>query len=306
VPQALRSLEALVEAGLPLPRALAAWPAACPGGLRPAATAVAARVALGDAPARALGAAVGELGDDALTLAAIAELHAVSGCDAARLLDVAARQVERRESLAGGAAVATSGAKLSGRMVAVLPMLALLAAPTAGVRLFDRRGALLLVCGVALLLVGVWWIARLLPRAPARDGVAELATFLAAALGAGVDLHAAMHLCAASATPSLRAQLVACVGRVRMGAGWSHALGLADDDGLRTMAAVLGRAEELGTPIRRSLLAFAGARERAAEAAFDRATRRAPVLMVVPLTVCILPAYLLLAVGPFLRGLSWG
>jgi pilus assembly protein TadC len=73
---------------------------------------------------------------------------------------------------------------------------------------------------------------------------------------------------------------------------------------LRELGAVVVRAERLGTPASAALRAFAEVRRREREDEFERAARRAPVLMVLPLTTCILPAYVLLAVGPILRGLS--
>jgi hypothetical protein len=49
---------------------------------------------------------------------------------------------------------------------------------------------------------------------------------------------------------------------------------------------------------------FAARRRAARSRDFDAAMRRAPVLMVVPLVICVLPSFLLLGVAPFLRGLS--
>jgi pilus assembly protein TadC len=46
-------------------------------------------------------------------------------------------------------------------------------------------------------------------------------------------------------------------------------------------------------------------RDRVARAV-EVAARRAPVMMVVPLTVCLLPAFICLAVVPFLRGVASG
>lgn len=300
---ALRSLAGLVRAGLPFVAAVRAWPDESPETLRPVLSAVAARVRLGDAPEEALAALGPSLGGDAATLAAIARLHAVSGCDAARLLEAAARAAERRAFLATTASGATAGAKLSGRIVAGLPLLFLPLVPAVGVSLFDRRGSLLLLAGVSLLLTGGWWIARLLPRPPEPDGVAWLAAFVAAGFEAGVAVHDAIRVCSQT-IPSLGADLAACARRVRLGASWSSALELSPDDGLRAVGAVFGRAERMGIPIAQSLDAFAARRSEEAEAAFDKAARRAPVLMVLPLTICILPAYVVLAVGPLLRGIG--
>jgi tight adherence protein B len=291
---------------MPMSAAVAAWPGHCPDEARTAVADAARRVALGATPDEAL-AAMSWLGQDgAATAAAIARLHAVSGCDAAGLLDACARSHERRAALSRTASVATSGTKLSGRIVAALPLTVLPLVPAAGGSLFDRRGSLMLLCGAFLLLAGAWWIGRLLPRPPRGDEVGELAAFLSSAIAGGVGMRDALTLCATAASPSVRNELAICTRRVRLGAGWTTALDMSSDDGLRAMAAVLRRAEELGVPVARSLETFAERRIEDAEATFDREARRAPVLMVLPLTICILPAYVVLAIGPILRGLSLG
>jgi tight adherence protein B len=239
-------------------------------------------------------------------MAAIARLHAASGCDAARLVDAAARSIERRNALQRTASTATAGAKLSSRLVAALPVMVLPLVPATGGSLFDRRGSLLLLCGGLLLLLGGRWIARLLPRPPQGDDVGELAAFLSSAVRGGVGLHDALGLCCGTVGASLRAEMSSCSQRVRLGADWASALSLASNDGLRSMAGVLRRAERIGSPPGRALEMFAERRIEETEAAFDKATRRAPVLMVLPLTICILPAYVLLTVGPILRGVSFG
>ena len=306
LPQALRALAALLRAGLPFGAAVAAWPDQCPPELRAAAARAAARVALGDRPACALAALTAELGDAAGTVAAIAELHETSGCDAARLLEAAARSIERREVMARAASISTSGAKLSGRIVGALPLVVLPLMPAAGTPLFDRRGSLMLLIGGALLFAGAWWIARLLPRAPEGDAVGELASFVAAVVASGVALAPAIAVGVRAADRRLAQDLRVCARRVRLGLSWPAALTLAPDEGLESMGRALMRSERMGAPVAGSLEAFARSRADAAEATFDRATRRAPVLMVLPLTICILPAYVVLAIGPLLRGLSFG
>jgi pilus assembly protein TadC len=52
------------------------------------------------------------------------------------------------------------------------------------------------------------------------------------------------------------------------------------------------------------LVEFARRRRRRLQLEFDAATKKAPVMMVVPLVLCVLPSFCLLALAPFLRGLS--
>jgi tight adherence protein B len=306
IPETLRSLAALLRAGMSLTTAVHAWPRHCPVGSEEPVTAAARRVALGASPADAFDAMSPWIGAEvAATVASIARLHAASGCDAARLLEAAARSVERRSRLSREASIAASGTKLSGKIVAALPLIGLPLVPAAGGALLDRRGSLMLVCGLLLLLGGAWWIGRLLPHAPEADEVAELAALLAAALGSGAGVRDAMGLCL-GAGGALVDELALCARRVGLGVEWATAMAMSSHDGLQAMAAVLRRGDDLGIPVARSLEAFAERRIEDAEAVFDKRVRRAPVLMVLPLTICILPAYVLLAIGPILRGLSLG
>lgn len=303
---ALRALAALLRAGLPMASAIDAWPDHTADDLRMVLLEPRARVALGDSPAAALSAATAVFGDDASAVGEIAELHDVTGCDAASLLEETAARIERRAALAKAAASATAGAKLSGWMLAGLPLAAAPLVPALGSTPFDRRGSLLLVCGATLLLAGISWIRRLLPRPPGRDEVGELADLLAAALGAGADLGSGLAFCFATVTGPVRTELYDSARRVGLGATWGSSLAASSDGGLRRVADVILRSERLGASAAGPLKALARARRSEVEASFDRSVRRAPVLMVLPLTTCILPAYVLLAIGPILRGVSIG
>jgi tight adherence protein B len=305
VPAALRTLAALLRTGMPIRRALAAWPDHCSADARAGAALARARLSLGDDPARSV-AAVAFLGDDAPVVAAIVGLQQSTGCDGAGLLDAAARRIERRAALTQSALSATAGARLSGRIIAGLPLAIVPLLPAAGASLFDRRGSLLVICGAALLLAGGAWIGRLLPRPPGPDDAGEIAELVAAALDAGVDVDGALRLCARACPGSARTELEGAFRRVALGQSWGDALECSTDDGLRGLAEVVARGQRLGTPMAASLRAFASNRRVDQEGAFERSLRRAPVLMVLPLTTCILPAYVLLAIGPVLRGLSLG
>jgi pilus assembly protein TadC len=159
------------------------------------------------------------------------------------------------------------------------------------------------VVGVALLLAGLGWIARLLPSEPGPDDAGVLAEFAAVAVEAGVPLARALEACA-TGTAELAAEMTVCARRVRLGSTWPNALQLSTNPGLADLAAVVARGQELGTPVAAALRAFAADRRIVTETAFEAASRRAPVLMVLPLVLCVLPSFVLLALAPFLRGLS--
>jgi hypothetical protein len=56
-------------------------------------------------------------------------------------------------------------------------------------------------------------------------------------------------------------------------------------------------------PLADALESFAERWRRERTSAFDARLRRAPVLIVIPLTLLVLPSFLLLGVAPFVRGL---
>ena len=77
-----------------------------------------------------------------------------------------------------------------------------------------------------------------------------------------------------------------------------------DDESLRSLGAALAAPQSLGVPVAAALDEFARRRAESLENALERAIRRAPVKMVVPLTLCVLPSFALLALTPFLRSLT--
>jgi hypothetical protein len=123
----------------------------------------------------------------------------------------------------------------------------------------------------------------------------------AAVLRGGVGLGCAL---AAVAGHRDDAALSRAARRAQLGCPWPEALRRSCDAGYTALAQVIERTDRHGLPAADALEAFAVLRraERAQE--FEKSIRRAPVLMVVPLVLCVLPAFVLLALGPFLRGLS--
>jgi tight adherence protein C len=98
----------------------------------------------------------------------------------------------------------------------------------------------------------------------------------------------------------------AAARRVRLGAGWVDALARAEEPSLRGLGASLGHAEELGLPVADALERFAHRGRAEAARRFEESIRKAPVKMMMPLTLCVLPSFILLGVAPFLRSLSLG
>jgi pilus assembly protein TadC len=149
------------------------------------------------------------------------------------------------------------------------------------------------------------WIKGLVPSAVMQeDAVAFVAESAAAFLEGGAPLGVALAASASAAPRTLSNELERCRRLTRLGWTWPRALGTSQHEGLTAMSGVLNRSAALGLPAAPPLKWFALTRRERARMALDRALRRAPVLMVIPLAVCVLPSFVLLAIVPFLRGLS--
>jgi tight adherence protein B len=131
------------------------------------------------------------------------------------------------------------------------------------------------------MLLGRWWMRFLVVRATARrphPGLLE--ELIAIALAGGSSADAAIRLAARAAETC---------GLPRM-----------DDSGARAM---LRLASSAGAPAVDLLTASAGQRRRTARAEARSAASALGVRLMVPLGVCVLPSFLLLAVAPLLLSL---
>ena len=282
-----------------------AWPDTAPRRLRPNLARVARRLELG-APLRSSIETLHDvLEDDATALGVVLDAASALGGRAASMVETLAASVETRVSFASQARAAGSGAVLSGRLVAGLPLGLIPVMPLAQGPLFDPLGLTTLVAGGGLAVLGLAWITRLTPDVPTSDDpAAALADLIAAALAGGTHQEAALAFLAERPPAALEDALRKARRLVRLGARWSEALEASNDDGLRSLAAALARAEELGVPVGASLTSWSRARRIELGHRFEGAARRAGVLMMIPLATCVLPSFIFLGIVPFLRGLS--
>jgi tight adherence protein B len=302
----VRALAGLIDAGLTPRAALIAWAQDVPEALECTTKAVGRRAGLGAPTNVALRPLSDAMATDDLCLMEVCfELHARLGGDLAELLRNVAERIERRAGADQEGRVVASGASLSGRLVAALPVAFVPLAPAARAPLFDRLGLFVLASGIGLALAGMRWIRRLVPRAAKQeDAVTLIAETAAVFLKGGAPLSTALTAAASAAPEELAGELERCSRLTQLGRSWASALGTADHEGLRAMSDILRRSAALGLAARAQLESFAIVRRERARRDLDRDLRRAPVLMVVPLAVCVLPSFVLLAIVPFLRGLS--
>lgn len=308
--QALLGLASLVRAGAPLRAALAEWPEAAPEDARPFLGSAARRAQLGAPLQDAIASCAELLGPDLDALRSGVILHLECGADAAAMIEGIAEEISRREVGSGNARAQAAGARLSARLVGGLPLAFLPLMPPGKVELFDPLGLVLLVSGLLLAVGGMRWLGSLLPDPPTDDDLgAYLASAIARCLQAGTDIGRAVDLAASGAptrSPEELSLLVQAARRVRLGIPARRALLLGGDDGLEAVGRCLELAHRSGAPPSSYLLALADARRAEQGRRFEAEMRRAPVKMVVPLTLCVLPSFALLGLAPFLRGVTLG
>lgn len=295
---ALRSLASLLRSGATLERALVDWPERVgEGALREWCEAVAARVNLGVEPADAVTAD----GAFAHALGNIFAVHAQLGGDIAGSIDELAARTDSWSDSSTGAAAQAAGAKLSGRMISFLPLVFLAFTPGPKLPLQDPVAMTTMLAGVCLVAAGALWMGKLIPIAAQPDLAATVAGSLAAVLRGGASPSQVLTL---MAERDKAGPLDSALRRVSLGLTWEEALTSSADQGLSELGRTLATARSSGAPVAPTLKAFATERERESILRFEAEARRAPVRMVLPLTLCMLPAFLLLGAGPLVRGLS--
>lgn len=305
--EAFRALAGLLRIGLPPRGALIAWRERARGPLRPALARVARLLDMGLDLQRAVVSLRPVLEQDADALSVLLSVTTSLGGGGEAMVETLATSVEERAAALAKARAAGSGAKLSGRLVAGLPLAFLPLAPLARGPLLDRVGVVILLVGAALAAAGMMWIARLTPSPPSGDDpAAALADLVAAVLAGGSDLVWALDVIARTPPEPIAAEMGRAARLVRLGLTWPEALERVEDAELASVGRALGQAHALGLPVATTLRAWARSRRSDLEHQFDAATRRAAVLMMVPLATCVLPSFILLGVMPFLRGLSIG
>lgn len=189
--------------------------------------------------------------------------------DVLRDLDRAAREVD----------VAIAGPRATSRVMLVLPAVGLALGFLLGFDVLGAfatiPGAACLVLGLLLIVIGLRWSSRLVARARRHDATAGLALdLLAVALAGGVAVDRA------------RAVVADACEEAELG------LDLTEGD------AVIGFATRAGVPAVALLRAEADGRRRDARDAAARAAVELETRLLLPLGICVLPAFVLLGVAP--------
>ena len=221
--------------------------------------------------------------------------HAAHGGSLAGTMLALADAAEGRERMAHDARMAGSASKLSTRLLMALALVCAVLIP-AWQRSSPGATAATLGLAGALAGAGAAWMRRLVPRPPHLDPPAATFAEIAAALLEGGLLPArALEVAAPYDLPARRL--------VRLGMSWPEALARSSDPGFAALADVLSSASS-GARATEPLRRFAADRREEQRRVCEAETRRAPVLLVLPLTTCFLPAFGLVIAVPMIPALS--
>jgi tight adherence protein B len=234
------------------------------------------------------------LGDPAIEHAI--ESHAVHGGSLATTMRALAGTYQQREDLRLDARAAQTPSRLSMRLLGGLAACCVIVIP-----LWERRSlaAMTLTMTVSLVLVGagVIWMRKLQPAPPTDPPAAATADLIAALWDAGLGTTRAIEL-------SLPRDFVRPRRLAALGMPWAGAIARIGGREWSDVARVLHDATRHGTASSSRLRSVASSiRERERREAEIR-VKRAPVLLVLPLTLCFLPAFVLTLAVPMLRALA--
>lgn len=302
---ALHSLAALLRSGSTPRDALFLWHEDAPEAMREHFERMSRRLMLGESTSGAIETLSGAFGPDGRSLEVLFGISGHLGGDLARVVEGLAHTIEKRRAAWQTTLAAVAGMSLSARIIAGLPFLCIPLIPASGVSVMDPAALSMVILGVVLALGGMRWMKHLTPEPPrTEDGACAVARAAAAALSGGASLSATLEAIARHAPDDVRRDLARAHKLNRLGLPWSDALRRSGNPGLAGMSVTLDRAARKGLPAAEGLEAFASHRDSQAARELDRAVRRAPILMTVPLVACVLPSFLLLGVVPFVRGLA--
>ncbi len=222
------------------------------------------------------------------------------GARVASRLEVSARFMRRMElagspwTLRGAAGRIVAAAAVGGLAVCLIGLLVppLIALVPIGLALGARMPAILLA-------------RRARARQRRIEGqVPELVELLVAATESGLPPPTAFMRSAEALSPPLGEELSLAAAQIQLGAPWREALDAVvdrtDAPSLARLTRSLKRAHRLGASVRGSLLALVDELRTERRARAEEKARRAPVKMLFPLVFLILPAFILLTVGPVL------
>ena len=233
---------------------------------------------------------------DGPLIARAIEAHAMHGGSLGATLRSIVSVLREREQMTHESRVASASSTLSGRLMGGL---AILCAVGLVMRARSMTGTMIMAMLVAagLVCIGVRWSRSLMPKPPRADRpAAAKADLLAGLLDAGLQVPGALELACGGEDTSARL--------VRLGMTWTEAIERSPDVEMKQIATVLRRCSSTGAPVSEALRLLATNIRAMQRREAEIAAKRAPIMLVLPLTLCFLPAFALVLVAPMIGAMS--
>ena len=309
-PALVDSLAAALAAGLSLELAFREVAPTLPNALARATATVGASIRLGEPIDRALTAyegvvPPGELAPFAIVLGAFAR----SGGPVARSLARVARLLRGRMALDTERLALTAQGRLSAIvLVALAPLGALFFAilTPSYVATFAGAGRPLVLLAVGLEIAGAAWLWRLVRTPSETPELAALLDAVVVGLDAGLSFELALAMLVSRSPRVARLpEARRLLADLRLGRTPRIAFGAfaASGPDEARIAALVETASRFGAPLAELLVSQADTLRDAERRQAEAAARRLPILMLFPLSLCVLPALLVVFLGPPLLSL---
>ncbi|HEY6959770.1 MAG TPA: type II secretion system F family protein [Candidatus Limnocylindria bacterium] len=309
LPALVEALAAALASGLSLPLAFAEVAPTLPASLASATRRAAASLALGVGIADAL-AAYERLvpAEDLAPLAIVLRSFSRSGGRVGASLERVATLLRGRLALEEERAALTAQARVSAVVLVALAPLGVsffaFALPDY-VQTLLGEGRFLLALALAFEAAGALWLARIVRATTPPDDLATLLDAVVVGLDAGLTFEHALATLVRQAPDAVRgADARRLLADLSLGAPLSNALArFASRPDEARIAALVGTSLRFGSPLAPLLVTQADALRTTARHHAEAVARRLPVLMLFPLAFCILPALLIVFLGPPLLSL---
>ncbi len=310
LPGLVEAIASALGSGLSLPQAFAEVAPALPRPLADPTRRVAASLALGGRLDLALASYRGTIADEDLApIAIVLGSFARAGGRVSRSLSRVAALLRSRLALADEQAALTAQGRASAMVLVLLaPLGAIFLALSMPdyVSILIGPGRALLLAAVALEAIAAVWLRRLLRVPTTGSALASLLDAVVVGLDSGMTFEQSLRSLverapAVGRLPEARrllADLALGQGARRAFAAFSAA-GPAE----ARVAALIASSTRFGAPLADLLVIQADALRDADRRRAEAAARRLPVLMLFPLTFCVLPALLVVFLGPPLLSL---
>jgi Flp pilus assembly protein TadB len=310
LPGLVDALASALRSGLSLPQAFAEVAPSLPADLAAPSRVTAASLFLGASIADALRAYEGVLpAQDLAPLGVVLTSFHRSGGRVGESLGRIATLLRGRLALDDERAALTAQGRASALvLIALAPLGAVffaVALPDYGETLI-RDGLVVAALALAFEVAGALWLWWIVKTAAPRDDLATLLDAVIVGLDSGLTFERALASIVERA-PDLSRAADACrlLADLRLGVGTTAALRefarLGPDEA--RIAALVTTSSRFGSPLAQLLVVQADALRDAERHRAETTARRLPVLMLFPLALCILPALLLVFLGPPLLSL---